>query len=210
MSNRLGQFVEKISTDKLLQQTYFKVEFNFSGAPAWLSKLTSSVNDSNSFDIYVQGTTLPGKRISTLELKKHNITIRMPGNVEYDGTWTCELLIDNKLINYRALLAWQNYYSSVARSGGGERGFPVATAKIYILDSYYNTVDKGKLVQTLYGVYPTNVPELTFSQEGNEYIKPSIEFAYSWSDDVGLLSQTPGKSGKFINDAFGGILNNIL
>jgi hypothetical protein len=84
---------------------------------------------------------------------------------------------------YKTLLAWQSWYSNLrVHDGGGARGFPPVTATIQILDNNYE--EKSGVKMTLYGVYPKNVHALEFNQETSEYVKPDIEFGYSYADDM--------------------------
>lgn len=185
----LAKFKSLVTDEKLLQQTYYKVTFN--GIPnlgndvaaANGGKGGKSLLESENWDLYVQATKMPGKTLTELELKRHAITFRMPNVVEWDGTWNCTVLLDLSMNMYKTLLAWQSVYSNLrVHDGGGARGFPPVTATIQILDNTYNP--KSGVKMTLYGVYPKNVPALEFNQETNEYVKPDIEFGYSYADDM--------------------------
>jgi hypothetical protein len=196
----LSSFKSVVAGNKLLQQTYYRVKFeglssigNDIGASYTFDKNTfdQAYGDSTKWDLYVQATKMPGKTLTELELKRHAITFRMPNVVEWDGTWNCTVLLDLSMNMYKTLLAWQSWYSDIRnKDGGGNRGFPNVSATIEILDNNYNTV-KGTM--RLYGVYPKNVPALEFSQETSEYIKPDVEFGYSYADDM-IANDPIGKS----------------
>lgn len=201
----LGTFKTAVSKLKLAQQHFYKVSIqglggkgsehpNSPGLGGSLdersmnnsedfkpSKLTTTTNggDSYDFDIWVQATKLPGATLTELELKKHNFTFRMPDHLEFDGSWTCDVLMDLSYSNYKKLLNWQSAYYNIQKDGAGLRGFPVATAKVSLLS---NDFSNEIAYMNIYGLYPKVVPAIDLSQEASEYIKPTIEFGYSYTD----------------------------
>lgn len=193
----LSAFKTKVSSEKIAQQHYYKVSFTNLNNPqassgngyndtidgAGYNKLNSEITDfmnDDNFDIWVQATKLPGATITELELKKHNFTFRMPDHLEFDGSWTCDILMDLSWKNYQRLLKWQTAYYDLAKSGGGLRGFPTAVAIVQMLDNKFE--DKNMPQMKIYGIYPKVVPAIDLSQEASEYIKPSVEFGFSYTD----------------------------
>lgn len=193
----LSAFKTKVSSEKIAQQHYYKVSFTNLNDPQALSgngyndkidgagydklksEITDFMNDDN-FDIWVQATKLPGATITELELKKHNFTFRMPDHLEFDGSWTCDILMDLSWKNYQRLLKWQTAYYDLAKSGGGLRGFPTAVAMVQMLDNKFESKNMPQM--KIYGIYPKVVPAIDLSQEASEYIKPSVEFGFSYTD----------------------------
>lgn len=174
--NSVARFKEKITKSKLLQSTYYKVVFD--------GVVGSKDNnfELGEFDLYCQGTDIPGKKLSTLEVKRHGFTLRMPGNMEYDGSWKTTVLMDLSLTGYKNLLKWVAYYSSFANDVGGERGFPSTTATITLLNNnYLEASGAGKI--KIYGIFPTEVPALAMKQDASEYLNVDVTFAYSYTDD---------------------------
>lgn len=175
----LSSFKTLVTDKPLLQQTYYRVSFE------GLNNIHVGVGDpvdGGKWDLYVQSSKMPGKNLTELELKRHAITFRMPNVVEWDGAWNCTVLLDLSMDMYSTLLRWQREYSDVFQfDAGGERGFPKVNAYIEILDNKYNGTGKG---MRLYGIYPRNIPALEFNQETSEYIKPDVEFGYSYADDM--------------------------
>lgn len=199
MAMTLGKFKDKVSSEKIAQQHYYRVSFtnlgdsqskggNTQGYNATLDeagykKISQNINvlqSDDQFDIWVQATKLPGATITELELKKHNFTFRMPDHLEFDGSWTCDILMDLSWQNYKRLLKWQTAYYDLAKNGGGLRGFPKATAVVQMLDNSFADIANAKM--QIFGIYPKVVPAIDLSQEASEYIKPSVEFGFSYTD----------------------------
>lgn len=194
----LSAFKTKVSSEKIAQQHYYKVSFsNLSIDQTASGKgYNGTINNASydkfndvditafekeeNFDIWVQAAKLPGATITELELKKHNFTFRMPDHIEFDGSWTCDILMDLSWKNYQRLLKWQTAYYDLAKSGGGLRGFPTATANVQMLNNNFKSDDMPKM--QIFGIYPKVVPAIDLSQEASEYIKPSVEFGFSYTD----------------------------
>lgn len=194
----LSSFKTKVSSEKLAQQHYYKVSFsNLTPAQASSGQGYNDTIDSagydkftgvdikdfetkDNFDIWVQAAKLPGATITELELKKHNFTFRMPDHIEFDGSWTCDILMDLSWKNYQRLLKWQTAYYDLAKSGGGLRGFPTATATVQMLNNNFSSDSMPKM--QIFGIYPKVVPAIDLSQEASEYVKPSVEFGFSYTD----------------------------
>ena len=178
MSKTLSRFKEKITKDKLLQTTYYKV--SFTGLPSAVADLDG--NGSDAFDIYCQATDLPGKKLSVLTVNKRGFKLNMPGNVEYDGTWKVDVLVNMNLTHYKKLLKWQSIYSDIAKGMGGDRGFPSTNGVVTLLDHNFNeNTAAGKLI--IYGIFPAEVPNISMKQDTNEYITSSVTFQYSYTSD---------------------------
>lgn len=183
----LATFKQQITTKKLLQEDYFKVHFG--NLPTGIDE---NLNLAGGFDIWCQGTDLPGRSLSVLEVKKHNFTLRMPDRITYDGTWTVSVILDLSLTGYKALLKWQRYYSDFKTDMGGERGLPGATGTITLLDNNFNSNEEAKNPAAppagtfkIYGIFPSQVPSISMKQDSSNYLTPQVTFTYSWCDDFG-------------------------
>lgn len=175
MSTTLAKFKQEITTNKLLQEDYFKVHFE--NLP-----IDNDLDLPSEFDIWCQGADLPGRSLSVLEVKKHNFTLRMPDRITYDGTWNVSVILDLSLTGYKALLAWQRYYSNFETDMGGERGLPSATATITLLDNNFKTSENAGQFK-IYGIFPSQVPNISMKQDSSNYLTPQVTFTYSWCDD---------------------------
>lgn len=178
----LSRFKQAITSDKLLQTTYYKVEFQNVPKYNGTMMLFGSDSGEKSFDLYCQAADLPGKKLTVLEVKKHAFTLRMPNVVEYDGTWKTTVLVNLQLDHYRELLKWQNWYSALNNDVGGERGFCDATATVSILDNNFQTKGVGKKLK-IYGIFPSEVPALSMKQDSSDYLNADVTFTYSYCDD---------------------------
>lgn len=180
MSKTLAQFKQKITSDKLLQTTYYRV--SFSQLPPNVTDLDKP-NGGDSFDIYCQSAGLPGKTLENIELKKRGFTLNMPNIVKFSGDWSVKVLTNLNLKHYKLLMQWQNYYSDLRAGTGGNRGFPSAQAVVTLLDNNFNENTKaGKMV--IFGIYPTEVPELQMDQEKSEYLTADVKFKYSYTSEL--------------------------
>lgn len=176
----LAKFKQEITSKKLLQEDYFKVHFD--GVPGNVTNnLNLGLDMDGGFDIWCQGTDLPGRSLSVLEVKKHNFTLRMPDRITYDGTWTVSVILDLSLKGYKALLEWQRYYSSFYYDMGGERGLPETKGIITLLDNKFEKSDAGEF--KIYGIFPSQVPSISLKQDSSNYLTPQVTFTYSWCDD---------------------------
>lgn len=182
MSGTLAKFKQEITGKKLLQEDYFKIHFE--GVPEEDNNL--GFKEAPEFDIWCQGTDLPGRSLSVLEVKKHNFTLRMPDRITYDGTWTVSVILDLSLTGYKALLKWQRFYSSLKKDMGGARGFPEATGTVTFLNNNFE-VETGKSAGDfkIYGIFPSQVPSISMKQDSSNYLTPQVTFTYSWCDDFG-------------------------
>lgn len=194
MSGLLSQFRQKITSEKLLQKQYYKLEFAFEKQEGGNDIESSQVKElAGNFDLYAQSASIPGKNLTTLEVKKHAFTLRMPDQVTFDGSWSVNVLLNLSLSVYKRLLDWQAQYSSLECDMGGNRGFPSANAKVYLLNNLFTT-DNSAGLMTIYGIFPTKVPQIDLSQEESAYLTPTVEFAYSYHDDfVGSDVLSTGK-----------------
>ena len=182
MSGLLSQFRQAISKDKLLQKQYFSIQF-LADSNAGGDKVDGSAKDLfKSFNIYAQSASVPGKNLTTLEVKKHAFSLKMPDQVTFDGTWSVNVLLNLSLSYYKRLLEWQAQYSSLECDMGGIRGFPGVKAGVQILNNLFKA-DKTAGKITMYGIFPTKVPQIDLSQEESAYLTPTVEFAYSYHDD---------------------------
>lgn len=181
----VATFRDQISSQKLLQSTYYKV--SFTKLPGGIGSDTSFFN--TDFDIFCQGTDIPGKKLGVIEVKRHGFTLRMPGNMEYDGTWKTTVLMDLSLKGYKKLLEWVNVYSNWDTEIGGDRGFPSGTATIQTLDNNYKPTTDQPVI-TIYGIFPTDVPALAMKQDASDYLNVDVTFAYSYTDDFGVTGST--------------------
>lgn len=183
MSGLLSQFRQKITSEKLLQKQYYKLEFAFEQREGGSDIESSQVQElKGNFDLYAQSASIPGKNLTTLEVKKHAFSLKMPDQVTFDGTWSVNVLLNLSLSVYKRLLDWQAQYSSLECDMGGTRGFPSANAKVYLLNNLFKT-DGSAGLMTIYGIFPTKVPQIDLSQEESAYLTPTVEFAYSYHDD---------------------------
>lgn len=192
----LSTFKTKVTSDKLAQQHYYKVSlFKVPTGVGSKNNDSNQFQNNDTFDIWCQAAKMPGQTLTELELKKHNFLFRMPDHVEFDGTWSVDILIDLSWKNYQRLLAWQNIYYNIAADGGGERGFPETYAEVKPLNNKFEEMS-GVPGMKIYGIFPKTVPTIDLSQEDSQYIKPTVEFGYSYTDYMSGTGDPIGGSSK--------------
>ncbi len=179
----LSVFKSALSKKKALQTDFYKVTFTTIPQDV---KFDNSGEES--FDIWCQGTDLPGRTLTTLEIKKHGFKLNMPNRIEYDGKWKTTILLDLSLDGYKKLMKWQEIYSSLGKDMGGARGFPSGVAKIQVLD---NLFEETNIAMSVYGIFPTSIPAIQFKQESSETITVDVEFGYSYCSDHTMGSSDP-------------------
>lgn len=184
-SQTLSIFKTALSKKKALQEDFYKV--SFISVPAGVD-FGPDPNQEDSFDIWCQGTDLPGRKLSFLEIKKHNFTLRMPNRIEYDGTWKTTVLLDMSLSGYKKLLKWQENYSNLKQDVGGKRGFPVGIAKIQILNNLFDATGPE---MSIYGIFPSDVPVIPFKQDSSNAVTVDVTFTYSYCTDSTMNGSDP-------------------
>lgn len=185
-SKTLSVFKSALTAKKVLQTDFYKVSFTTVPSGVGLGKDEKSEDES--FDIWCQGTDLPGRTMTVLEIKKHGFKFNMPNRIEYDGKWKTSVLLDMSLDGYKKLLKWQEVYSNFGDDIGGERGFPTGVAQIQLLDNKFEP--NGPAI-SIYGVFPTSVPAVSFKQDSSEAITVDVEFGYSYCSELGNAGVDP-------------------
>ena len=172
---------------KLLQQHFYKIQFN------GLNSLSTGVTnlEKTDLEVWVQSTKLPSQKLTTQDITKCAITFKMPDHVDYDRTWTCEVLMSLSMEQYKSLMDWQRHYSDLTIDGGGDNSFPDVSATVILCDNLFNETNR-KI--TLYGVFPEEVPEIDLTTEDSQYLKPSVTFGFSYiggTTDMGFKMDNP-------------------
>lgn len=182
----LNVFKSALSSKKVLQTDFYKV--SFTTVPSGVDIKTDTTSQ-DSFDIWCQGTDLPGRTMTVLEIKKHGFKFNMPNRIEYDGKWKTSILLDMSLEGYKKLLKWQEVYSNFAKDIGGRRGFPAGVATIQLLNNLFEETGQK---MAIYGVFPTSVPAISFKQDSSEAITVDVEFGYSYCSEIGNTADPIG------------------
>ena len=186
-NNVLAKFKNKITADKLLQTTFFRL--NFVGTiPVGTGFDKLNIEE---FDLYCQGTDLPGKTLTNLEIKKRGFTLRLPNVIEYSGEWKTSVLLNMSLSGYKALLGWQNAYSDLRSGLGGMRGATGVNAEVIMLNERFEEAGgaAGKLI--IYDIFPKEVPAISMKHDTSESITVDVTFNYSYTNDFSADGADP-------------------
>lgn len=181
----LSVFKTALSAKKALQEDFYRV--SFVSVPTGVG-FGPDTDPKDSFDIWCQGTDLPGRKLSVLEIKKHNFSLRMPDRMEYDGSWKTTVLLDMSLSGYQKLMKWQENYSNFGNDVGGNRGFPVGTAEVQVLDNLFQP--NGPKMR-IYGIFPSEVPAISFKQDSSNVLTVDVTFTYSYCTDSNMDAGDP-------------------
>ena len=133
---------------------------------------------SESENIYITTSTLPGLGIhdQTVQFQGHNFHV--PGTVNYEGNgnWQVTFHCDEGQNIREKLIAWQKEIFSFETSGG-KYGVPVEEATIAMIGKADNELRKFRLK----GIYPVKVDDIQYDAQGDG--KPltfSATFAYQY------------------------------
>ena len=88
-------------------------------------------------------------------------------------------------------------FPSTIRDNGGY-GSTTARIMIYVRDKSYgeDITTLGEMQKKIYGIFPKTVPTIDLSQEDSQYIKPTVEFGYSYTDYMAGSGDPIGGSSK--------------
>jgi hypothetical protein len=130
-------------------------------------------------DLYVSTSAIPGKTISQIEIQRYGITFRLPGPVEFEGTFNTTVRLDANLDIHKALLDMQNVFSDLEKSGGGERGIPNYTSRLYLLDKNMNESESDNVI-VIAGIFPSEVGEVELSHEEADISTCDVTWTYQY------------------------------
>ena len=111
-----------------------------------------------------KGATLPGKEITTAELKFQGLGFKVPGNVQYAHEFELTCICDSNMNTYEDVKAWMAKFSNLAMSTGGKKLIPDTKFYIDLLDP---TLSETVRSYQLIGVFPHNIGGLELSHEGD-------------------------------------------
>jgi len=110
-----------------------------------------------------KGATLPGKIISTAELKFQGLGFKIPGNVQYEHEIELSIICDSNMNTYEDVKAWMAKFSNLAMSTGGKKLIPDTKFYIDLLDP---TLSETVRSYQLIGVFPHSIGGIELAHEG--------------------------------------------
>jgi len=129
-------------------------------------------------DILCKSTTLPGRSFADIEIWDRGRKITVAGQAQFDGTWTCTFLDNQKHELRGKIIDWMEYIDSVANHS---REAP--NHNLYMNDAILqqlSTIDNKVLAEYYFSdVYPKSLGESTYSDESQELIEFNVDFSYS-------------------------------
>lgn len=172
-------FKQNFFTDRGVYSGVDKVIFNQLGITEenTLNQLTNPNPEQpqNDLTLFAQSTSLPRSQITPTVVTYFAQTFHFPGIMNYETSWTVNVLLDQKLTIYRQLKAWQEMISSISRNSGGNKTIPEAQGVIELLDGYGRKAQRRFSIE---GIFPTNLQTIDMQYEENGAIKNmNVQFA---------------------------------
>lgn len=170
----LSKFREKLTNVRVKQNYMYKV--SFTNLPIGVAG--DELSETDNFDLWVQGSKLPGVKPTTVEVKKLNFKFTLPSTIEFNNTWNTDVLMDMNMDIYRALHRWVRIYSDLRLDAGGVRGVPSTKAYVQLLDNNNQPVPNQLYV--LEGVFPSDVPDIDLNHDNGDLMKLNVTFTFQY------------------------------
>lgn len=136
------------------------------------------------FTYYAQSASLPKFQIQKADVPYYGTAFRVPTVLTFDHDWSCRILIEQDMVMYEKLRAWQKMISSLEQSGGGIKTIPDISLRINMLNAQHTEFTRSYV---LTGVWPTSIPEIPLKYENNVSTAMTIDakfkYQYCYPDD---------------------------
>ena len=158
--------------DKLKTQD---VRYNYQFDVSIVGANAGSVDTNLKF--YAISTSKPAMTINTGEINYQGFTYRVPNNLTFDGTWSVTVRASQDMKLYEDFVAWSKIFADYDKGGGGKKNIPDSNGVIDLMDQELNTIVK---TYTMYGLFPTEVGELTTDHSDTSVSQFNVTFAYQF------------------------------
>lgn len=189
--HHLRSFYNNIKTLPLLYKYQFVVQFVRGGtitSPEHMPNIQTlsfydffrdtSNDPEKTFTYYAQSASVPGLSVKNAQAKFFAGKFNIPSVIQYDHSWTTDIILDQDLTMYKKLVQWQKYMSDYTRSGGGVRVIPNIDLRVSLLNSYHNAFSTSFI---LAGIWPNTVSGIDIKYDNNvEVMKSKITFSYQY------------------------------
>lgn len=135
-------------------------------------------------DFLAAGVTLPEISNSKQEINYHGTKLQVPARNDWGNSISIEMQVTEDMLVYNAARRWIRSMNDMKDGTGMNRADLVSTAfaKFYAIDGV--TINK---TVTFFNIFPEKVSELEATNDGDDYMKATIDFSYDYFDESGII-----------------------
>ena len=143
-------------------------------------RLPTGVSGSTSMlRIRCQAVTLPGVTFDPVDVEAHGIKLRFRGRRTYSNQFTATFIENVDYTTYSLFKQWH----MLALSWTNNTGVSSAVYKVPCTITAYDDPGNTVFEETLYGVWPQEVADISYDGSGSDYVKPEVTFAFDYKDE---------------------------
>jgi hypothetical protein len=204
---------------KTAYETYTKHDFSrgfqfrlidMSGVPEYVARELLDAPFGLGGLYYMSSANLPGRALGEADIQYQGFTFRIPGAVQYEGSWTLSFRTPSDFLGRNAIERWHFDIFSDETSCGR---FKIPCSNSTITFGVMDHECKINRVYQLQGVFPRSFSPIEYQvAEGMEVTTWSVDFAYQWWRPVPATNQRLFDSAgdPTIDDIYEGYTNQIL
>jgi len=133
--------------------------------------------DSRPMTINCQTAVIPGFTIEQMEVGLHSHTVRYVGKRTFSGTMSIGFVENSAMDIQRRLRTWAEFAKgTLSGSAQGYKSDYAKTIEVQVMDITGKTVD----VLSVYGVFPTDVPEIQLDGQSSQAMLVQASFSYDY------------------------------
>ena len=126
--------------------------------------------------LYCKSATKPAISNEAVDVDLYGHKLKFAGRTTFDNTFTVEF-VENRLNQVNGLMAdWLELVRSTGYQLGNYKDDYKAVAQLTVVDTMGGT----SCVYLIYNIFPTEVPEISFTGEDASVITASVTFSYDW------------------------------
>ena len=129
--------------------------------------------------IRCQAVTLPGVTFDPVDVEAHGIKLRFRGRRTYSNQFTATFIENVDYTTYSLFKQWH----MLALSWTNNTGVSSAVYKVPCTITAYDDPGNTVFEETLYGVWPQEVADISYDGSGSDYVKPEVTFAFDYKDE---------------------------
>ncbi len=149
-----------------------------------------NVREFENITLWTESFNLPGRTVDPIEIPYFGYKFKVPGVVQMTQELNLSVRCDAGNSIRDAFLTWQKLHSSISadfgsagigsldnNSGGGNKRIPQTTVTLDMLDETMQEVTQKYI---LFGAWPSNIGEITFSHENPDVAKFDVTLAFQY------------------------------
>jgi hypothetical protein len=127
---------------------------------------------------YINTATVPGRTLGDADVTYQGFPFRIPGPVQYQGTWPLTFKTPSDYLGRNALERWHfEIFSDETSCGRFKVPCPNATIDFGLMNHECRIIRQYRLV----GIYPHSIGEISYDvAEGVQVTTFNVEFKYQW------------------------------